>query len=72
MATKKTSTTAEANATASEPVYTAQEYAANAAAIFGAGVSPDIVTAALRVAGVKQTTKSEAISIVKNFRKKEA
>lgn len=55
---------------AKEPEYTVTEFAANPS-IFGKNVSPDVVTAALRVAGVKQTTKSDAIKIVNKYRLKE-
>lgn len=51
-----------------EPEYTVEEFA-EASSMFGA--SPDIVTAALRVAGVKRTTKSAAEKIINQFRKKE-
>lgn len=52
-----------------EPEYTVEEFAANAVSVFGA--APDIVTAALRVAGVTKTTKSAAEKIIEQFRKKE-
>lgn len=52
-----------------EAEYTVAEFAAVAASVFHA--SPDIVTAALRMAGVEKTTKSAAIEIVEKFRKKE-
>lgn len=53
-----------------EPEYTVEEFAANPS-VFGEAISPDIVTAALRVAGVKKTTKSEAEKIINKFRSKE-
>ena len=53
-----------------EPEYTVEEFAANPS-IFGEAISPDIVTAALRVAGVKKTTKSTATNIINKFRSKE-
>lgn len=53
-----------------EQEYTAAEFAAVAAAVFHA--SPDIVTAALRVAGIEKATKSAAIEIVEKFRRQEA
>jgi len=56
---------------APEPEYTVQEFTDGAAAVFGEAVSPDIVKTALRLAGVKTTTKSAAIKIVKEFQKKE-
>ena len=54
-----------------EPEYTVEEFAANPSAVFGEAISPDIVTAALRVAGVKKTTKSAAKTIINKFRSKE-
>ncbi|MCD8308891.1 MAG: hypothetical protein LUD19_03470 [Clostridia bacterium] len=65
MATKKTTKT---NA---EAEYTVEEFTANAAAVFGTAVSPDIVKTALRLAGVTTTTKSAAVKIIKEFQKKE-
>ena len=53
----------------SDPEYTVEEFAENAVTLFGA--SSDIVTAALRMAGVKKTTKSAASKIIEEFRKKE-
>lgn len=54
-----------------EPEYTVEEFAANPSVVFGEAISPDIVTAALRVAGVKKTTKSAAKTIINKFRSKE-
>ena len=48
-----------------DSVYTAQELAYNAKALFG--VVPECVTAALRMAGIKSCTVNEAKTIVKNF-----
>lgn len=48
-----------------DSVYTAQELAYNAKALFG--VMPECVTAALRMAGIKSCTVNEAKTIVKNF-----
>lgn len=53
-----------------EPTYTVEEFAANPS-IFGMAISPDIVTAALRVAGVKETTKSEALKLINKYKSKE-
>ena len=57
-----------------ESIYTSSELA-NAAgtstALFGVGVTPDIVTAAFFVAGRHEATKAEAKEIVKNFLGKE-
>lgn len=57
--------------TPKEAEYTVQEFTDNAAAVFGDAVSPDIVKTALRLAGVKTTTKSAAVKIINEFRKKE-
>lgn len=54
-----------------EAEYTVEEFTANARAVFGEAISPDIVTAALKVAGVTKTTKSKATEIINKFRKKE-
>lgn len=54
-----------------EAEYTVEEFTANAKTVFGKVVSPDIVTAALKVAGVTKTTKSKATEIINKFRKKE-
>jgi hypothetical protein len=54
-----------------EAEYTVEEFTENAAAVFGEAVSPDIVKTALRLAGVKTTTKSAATKIINEFRKKE-
>ena len=61
--------TAAKTADSAESLYTVQELAACSAQVFG--TSPDIVTAALKVAGVKKTTQREASRIVEAFRKKE-
>ncbi len=53
-----------------EPQYTIEEFAANPS-IFGMTISPDIVTAALCVAGVKETTKSEALKLINKYKLKE-
>lgn len=52
-----------------ESLYTADELVACAKQVFHA--SPDIVRAALRLAGVTKTTQKEAAKIVEAFRKKE-
>lgn len=52
-----------------DSAYTVDELAACAKQVFNA--SPDIVRAALRLAGVKKTTQKEAAKIVEAFRKKE-
>lgn len=65
---QKTNSTETATA-AVESLYTVEELAAVAKDVFKA--SPDIVTAALRLEGVKKTTLKEAQRIVEAFRKKE-
>lgn len=54
-----------------EPEYTVEEFAAGAGTIFSEAVSPDIVTAALRMAGVNKITKSAAQKIIEKFKTKE-
>ena len=66
--TKRTAETVQ-ETPITEPEYTVEEFAENAISVFGA--APDIVTAALRVAGVTKTTKSAASKIIEEFRKKE-
>lgn len=51
------------------PKYTAAELARASRNVFGA--SPDIVTAALRLAGVNSATVAEAEEIVKKYANKE-
>lgn len=51
------------------PEYTVQELAAAAPSIF-MGVSPDCVTAALRLAHVEMATKAQAVKIVEEFTKR--
>ena len=67
MAAKETNTQAAAKATA--PQYTAEELAKAAGKVFG--VPQDVVTAALRMAGVKSATVEEAKKIVTEFAKRE-
>ena len=53
-----------------ESKYSVAEFAkaaGNNIELFGAGVTPDIVTAAFFVAGKQEATKSEAKEIVKSF-----
>lgn len=57
---------AGAKKTATDTEYTVSELAAAAASIFP-GVSPDCVTAALRLAKVEKATKGRAQEIVKEF-----
>lgn len=54
-----------------EVTYSADEFASAAEAVFGKGTSPDIVRAALRVAGVSHATKDQAKKLVVAFAKKE-
>lgn len=66
MAAKETK---QATAKPTAPQYTAAELANAANKVFG--VPQDVVTAALRMAGVKSTTVEEAKKIVKEFAGKE-
>lgn len=67
--TSKTSSTEPAKPAVVESLYTVAELAAVAKEVFH--TSPDIVTAALRMKGVKKTTQKEAARIVEDFRKME-
>lgn len=62
MATKETKQQAA-------PKYTAAELARASKKVFG--VSPDIATAALHMAGVKDATVEEAAKIIKEYANKE-
>lgn len=62
----KAATTASASA---QPEYTVAEFARASEKVFG--VSQDIVTAALRMAGKQAATVEEAKKIVKEFASKE-
>ena len=66
--TEKPAETAQA-VEATAPVYTAAELARASEKVFG--VSPDITTAALRVAGIQAATIAEAEKIIKEFANKE-
>lgn len=68
---KETKETVQATTTAQDaaPVYSAAELAKASEKIFG--VSPDITTAALRVAGIQATTVAQAEKIIKEFANKE-
>lgn len=52
-----------------EAAYTAEEFAANAEAIFR--VKPECVQAAFREKGIKECTKSDAKKVVEDFMRKE-
>lgn len=67
--TKAKSSEQAAEAAVEESLYTVEELAAAAQAVFR--TNSDIVTAALRTAGVKKATQKEAAKIVEAFRKKE-
>lgn len=56
-------------AATAESLYTVGELAAAAEQVFH--TNPDMVTAALRVAGVTKTTQREAAKLVEAFRKRE-
>lgn len=66
---QKTNSTEPTNVAKVESLYTVAELATEAKNVFH--TSPDIVTAALRMEGVKKTTLTEAKRIVEAFRKKE-
>lgn len=67
MASKSMKTAAPENA--AESLYNVDELAACSRQVFK--TSPDIVRAALRLAGVTKTTQKKASTIVEAFRKKE-
>lgn len=75
MATKKTIEAVEAQAeetvATDEVTYTISELSAAAKTVFGEGMSPDVVTAALRKHGKPSYTVSEAKKLVKAFAEKE-
>lgn len=54
-----------------EVTYTVAEYAKAASTVFDRPCSPDIVTAAFRMAGKQEATKKEAAIILSKFLKKE-
>lgn len=54
-----------------EAVYTAAEFARNAARLFGDRATADIVTAAFRVNGKETATLTEARRLVEQFMSKE-
>lgn len=61
----------ETAAAAGEATYTVAEFAGAAEKVFGAGITPDVVTAALLTHGITATTVAEAKKIVKAFAEKE-
>lgn len=70
MKNKDTAETAAAQTAADAgAVYSARELTEAAGTVFN--TSPDIVSAALRVAGVKQATVADAEKIIKEFAGKE-
>ena len=54
-----------------EPEYTPEELWASTTAVFGPGISPDCVMAALRSADIRTVSKEAARRIVKEFACKE-
>lgn len=62
-------TVAKATPVQAESIYTAEELAQNARALFG--VRTECVAAALKVAGIKECTVSKTKEIVEAFMKKE-
>ncbi|MBQ2634063.1 MAG: hypothetical protein IJF88_05755 [Oscillospiraceae bacterium] len=61
--------TTQAASQTADPVYTAAELAKASENVFG--VSPDITTAALRMANIQVATIAQAEMIVKEFANKE-
>lgn len=61
-----TAATAEAQNSSVAVEYTIEELAAGAKTVFP-GISPDCVTAALRLTGITKTTKEKAKEIVDKF-----
>lgn len=61
-----TAATAEAQNSSVAVEYTIEELTAGAKTVFP-GISPDCVTAALRLAGITKTTKEKAKEIVDKF-----
>ena len=61
----------EQKAAANSTMYSAEEFAAASEAVFGKGISPDVVVAALHLDGKKMYTKEEAYRIVRAFADKE-
>ena len=70
-AEKAATTVATPAQTQDEVMYSVNEFASAAEAVFGKGTSPDTVRAALRVAGLTQATKTQAKKLVTAFAKKE-
>ncbi len=63
--------TAAADRTAAQPEYTAGEFAANAARLFGDRANPDLVHAAFMVEGINKATLKRAREVVSGFMRKE-
>ena len=61
----------EQKAVVNDTMYSADEFAAASEAVFGKGISPDVVVAALHLDGKKMYTKEEAYRIVRAFADKE-
>ena len=64
---EKEKATVKAESQAAEAVYTAEELSAGADHVFSKKYTEDIVAAALRLAGVKSATVSEAEAVIKKF-----
>lgn len=56
---------------AKEAIYSVQDLAAASEAVFGAGIMPECVIAAMAGAGLDTATKKQAVEIVKKFLKAE-
>lgn len=76
MATKRNTTetqnaAAKSGAKNADDIYSAEEFAQNAASVFGADVRSECVIAAFRLAEKKSATRQEAEKIVREFLRKE-
>lgn len=71
MAERKKAETAETIQVHIAPTYTVYEFSDNAEKVFGAGVSRDCVTAAFKMAGIREATIEDAKALVKKFISKE-
>ncbi len=67
MADKKAEAVVKTQEVKTEAVYTAEELAAGAATAFSKKYTEDIVTAALRTAGVKSATITDAEAVIRKF-----
>ena len=61
----------EAKSKKEESTYTVEEFVKAADSVFGTHYSPDIIRAAMKVAGKDTATKAEAKKIISEFAEKE-